>query len=664
MPGIAQYIDPPSDIWDDGQVYVFRLAHLGVDNHAVHFHLANLQVVNRVDYTNTMLPPGAIELGWKETIRTEPFTDLILAVQARHMTLPFPIPRSIRLTGHDDAGGFHGQLYTAGPRARHAGTGASRNMVIDYGWEYVWHCHLLGHEENDMMRPIVFNPLLMSAPIGVPAANTALGKPFWYNAAAGANTNVLQVVFTAGAISPATGSNRWRFTLNYTPFSTGTLTTTVVLDWAVGNTWTMPTTVPVVGGPWPAGSYTLTVDAATAPSTTPDATGVLDFDIVNPPATGVTLTVSPAGPHINGTAITFTAAGSGSTGYQYRFNLNGTQVGDYSTTAAYTLPLSTPPVPATYSITADVRTNPLSTTPDATSTPQSYTVNSAYDFDGDGKYDISIWRPGDGNWFILGTSSTFYQQWGQAGDIPVPGDYTGDGKADMTVWRPGDGYWYIRNSVGGTVTVQQWGQAGDIPVPGDYFGDGNMDFAVWRPGDGYWYIRNSGTGTVMVQQWGASSLNDVPVPGDYDGDGKADIAVWRPSEGNWYIRNSADSSVTVQQWGSGALGDIPVPGYYNGNKKMDIAVWRPNEGNWYIRNSNTGTVTVQQWGQPGDIPVPGDYDGDGKTDIAVWRPSEGNWYILRSSDSVVDVRQWGSGGLNDIPISSNTIIYRQVKGLL
>ena len=82
VPGIAQYIDPPSDIWNDGQVYVFRLAHLGVDNHAVHFHLANLQLVNRVDYTNTMLPPDANELGWKETIRTEPFTDVILAVQA------------------------------------------------------------------------------------------------------------------------------------------------------------------------------------------------------------------------------------------------------------------------------------------------------------------------------------------------------------------------------------------------------------------------------------------------------------------------------------------------------------------------------------------------------------------------------------------------------
>ena len=29
--------------------------------------------------------------------------------------------------------------------------------MTNFGWEYVWHCHILGHEENDMMRPIVFN---------------------------------------------------------------------------------------------------------------------------------------------------------------------------------------------------------------------------------------------------------------------------------------------------------------------------------------------------------------------------------------------------------------------------------------------------------------------------------------------------------------------------
>ena len=28
------------------------------------------------------------------------------------------------------------------------------NQVVSFGWEYVWHCHILSHEEMDMMRPL------------------------------------------------------------------------------------------------------------------------------------------------------------------------------------------------------------------------------------------------------------------------------------------------------------------------------------------------------------------------------------------------------------------------------------------------------------------------------------------------------------------------------
>ena len=31
-----------------------------------------------------------------------------------------------------------------------------RTRSSNFGWEYVWHCHILSHEENDMMRSIVF----------------------------------------------------------------------------------------------------------------------------------------------------------------------------------------------------------------------------------------------------------------------------------------------------------------------------------------------------------------------------------------------------------------------------------------------------------------------------------------------------------------------------
>ena len=123
----------------------------------------------------------------------------------------------------------------------------------------------------------------------------------------------------------------------------------------------------------------------------------------------------------------------------------------------------------------------------------------------------------------------------QAGS--TPGDADGDGKAELTVYRPSSGYWFVKlsSSSYSTSASGQWGLNGDIPVAGDYDGDGKADGAVWRPSTGIWYLRYSTNGSPAFLQWGLTG--DVPVPGDYDGDGKTDAAVFRPSTGVWYIRH-------------------------------------------------------------------------------------------------------------------------------
>ena len=151
--GSATYLDfPPSatpqtikataEQVTDGQTEVWEIYNTTGDVHPMHIHLVNFQVVNRqrfdlahLNFYNLIgpvIPPFPNELGWKETVHAYPGT-------VTRVIMKFDLSPTRIVTAK-------GKVIPTPPSPRTGGA------------EYVWHCHILEHEEHDMMHPLVVKP--------------------------------------------------------------------------------------------------------------------------------------------------------------------------------------------------------------------------------------------------------------------------------------------------------------------------------------------------------------------------------------------------------------------------------------------------------------------------------------------------------------------------
>jgi spore coat protein A, manganese oxidase len=134
------YMDPATEVYDQGQTAIWDIYNTTGDTHPMHFHLVNVQVLGRATFdasipniltfqpSSYFTPPDPNYRGWKETVRCNPGEVTRVIMKFDMPSVKFPVPPSQRP--------------------------GIPNDKFDY-YEYVWHCHILEHEEHDMMRPLL-----------------------------------------------------------------------------------------------------------------------------------------------------------------------------------------------------------------------------------------------------------------------------------------------------------------------------------------------------------------------------------------------------------------------------------------------------------------------------------------------------------------------------
>ena len=333
------YIDPVTENVADGGVYVWQIVHNGVDSHPIHFHLFDVQILNRVGIDGMNHPITPDEEGWKETVLLSPLTTSFIAIRARAPAIPFGLPVSSRLMDPSQAVGAVSGFSLIDPATGAAPLTPIANAVVNYGWEYTWHCHILGHEENDFMRPMVFTVGTIVAP-AAPSAPSFNGNVVnWVDA-----TPRNSAISYWSHLNNETG---FTLTRTATPATVSLPTKTVVLPANVTSYNDLDLATFVA----PAGefSYQYSIAATNIAGTSPAVIGKKVYAVNAPTA------VSVGVPGATSLAVTYSDQSALETGYHVYFTPSGGGAATAVVCSANQGPLV---APATGTCTVNYASNP------------------------------------------------------------------------------------------------------------------------------------------------------------------------------------------------------------------------------------------------------------------------------------------------------------------
>jgi len=148
------FMDPTQDKIKAGTTETWQWINLTVDAHPMHPHLVASQVVNRQPFdVDTYTKDWLAYLASGRTL-PKPDVNGISSLGVSYLTGPIEPPAPEEMGFKDTMKAPPG--YVTRTRAKFALPATS---LLDYNWRtksfgnWVYHCHILEHEENDMMRP-------------------------------------------------------------------------------------------------------------------------------------------------------------------------------------------------------------------------------------------------------------------------------------------------------------------------------------------------------------------------------------------------------------------------------------------------------------------------------------------------------------------------------